>query len=107
MYKGNKNLRTSAFMKIIMYYKLNNYNTRDDRTDISAYCNILALACEEVCYIANGDFENEDIGIDNFKNKDINIGDFEDKDVSINNFENEDISVNNFEDKDIGINNSA
>ena len=85
MYKGNKNLHTSIFIKIVIYYKLNNYDTRDDRINTSAYYSILALIYEEVYYIADGDFKDKDVGIDDFEDKDISVNNFEDKDIGINN----------------------
>src|SRR6266568_5097344 len=94
-------------MKIIIHYKLNNYDTKDNRIDTSAYCSILALTCKEVYYTADSDSENKDININNFEDEDINVGDFEDKDVGINNFENKDVGEDNFENEDIGIDNSV
>ena len=60
-----KNFYTSAFIKIITYYKLNKYNTINNRIDTSAYYSILALACKELYYIAGGDFKDKDASIDN------------------------------------------
>jgi hypothetical protein len=114
MYKDNKNLYTSIFMKIVTHYKLNKYNIIDDYIDISIYYNILPLVCEELYYIANSNFDrgisinyskDEDVGVDNSKNKNIGIDDFKDKDISTDNFKNKDISTDNFKDEDISTNN--
>jgi hypothetical protein len=125
MYKNNKNLYTFIFIKIIIYYKLNKYNTINNCIDTSTYYNILPLVYKKLYYIADSDFnrgisinyfKNKDISVDNFKNKNINIDNsknknigidnFKNKDISTNDSKNKDISANNFKNKDIGIDNN-
>jgi hypothetical protein len=126
MYKDNKNLHTSVLMKIVIHCKLNKYNTINDRTDTSAYYNILPSACEELCHTANSDSnrgvsinhskdedvgtddsEDKDIGADNSKNKNIGTDDSKDENVGVNNSKNKDISADDSKDKDIGTDNST
>jgi hypothetical protein len=105
VYKNNKNLYTSILIKIVIYCKLNKYNTINDRTDISTYYNILPLVYKELYYIANSDF-NRGIGINHFKDKDIGTDNSKDEDISTNNSKNKDVGANNFKDKNIGTDNS-
>jgi hypothetical protein len=126
IYKDNKNLHTSVFMKIVMHCKLNKYNTINNCTDTSAYYNILPLVYKELYYIADSnsdrgisinhfknkdintdDSENEDIGTNDSKDKDIGVDDFKDKDISANNSKNKDISTNNSENKNVGVDDST
>jgi hypothetical protein len=126
IYKDNKNLYTSVLIKIVIYYKLNKYNTINDHTDTSIYYNILPLVREEPYYTANSDSnrgininyfkdkdvgtdnsENKNVGINNFKNKDIGTDDFKNKDIGIDNFKDKDVSANNSKNKDIGADDSA
>ena len=66
-YKRNKNLYTFTLIKIVMYCKLNNYNTINDCIDTNIYYSILVLVRGEPCYIANSNFKDKDIGINNSK----------------------------------------
>jgi hypothetical protein len=105
-YKHNKNLRTSALIKIVTHYKLNKYNTIDDRIDTSAYYSILALAYKEPYYIAGGNSKDKDISIDNSKDKDVNADNSKDKDANADNSKDKNISVDNSKDKDVSTDNS-
>ncbi|XTI94226.1 AAA domain-containing protein [Cenococcum geophilum] len=67
-YEGNKNLRTSALMKIVTHCKLNNYDTIDDRTDTSAY-------------VGADDSKEEDADADDSGDEDVGADDSEDEDV--------------------------
>ena len=67
-YEGNKNLRTSALMKIVTHCKLNNYDTTDDRTDTSAY-------------VGADDSKEEDADADDSEDEDVGADDSEDEDV--------------------------
>jgi len=105
-YKDNKNLYTSALIKIVTHYKINKYNTIDDRTDTSAYYSILALTRKEPCYIASSNIKDKDISIDNSKDKDVSADDFKDKDVSADNSKDKDVNTDNSKDKDVSTDNS-
>ena len=98
-YEHNKNLRTSALMKIVTHCKLNKYDTIDDRTDTSAYYSILASAREEPCPTAGGDSEDEDVGVDDSKDEDVSADDSEDKDVDADDSEDEDVDADDSEDE--------
>ncbi len=106
-YKGNKNLHTSTLIKIVIHCKLNKYNTINNRSDTSAYCSILNLVREELYNIADGDFKDENIGIDNPEDKDVSINNPKDKDINIDGTKDKNISVDTPENKDINTDNSA
>jgi len=90
-------------MKIVTHYKLNKYNTINNRLDTSAYYSILALAREELYCTADGNSEDKDISIDNPKDKDISVNNPKDKDVSIDNPKDKNVSMDNPKDKDVSI----
>ena len=75
-YKRNKNLYISVLIKIVIYCKLNNYDTINDCIDINAYYSILASARREPYYIVDSNSEDKDISVNDFKNKDVNIDNF-------------------------------
>ena len=62
-------------MKIVIYCKLNNYNTINDYIDTNTYYSILVLVHGEPYRIANSNFKDKDVGVDNSKDKNIGIND--------------------------------
>ena len=82
-YERNKNLRTSALMKIVTHCKLNKYDTIDDRTDTSAYCSILASARGGSCRTAGGGSGGGGIGVGDSEGEDVGAGDPGDEDMRV------------------------
>ena len=82
-YEGNKNLRTSALMKIVTHCKLNKYDTIDDRTDTSAYCSILAAARGGSCRTAGGGSGGGGIGVGDPEGEDVGAGGPGDEDMRV------------------------